>query len=166
MNAFRTLRNYILKYEVANGKEYITELDNIIDNYNNTFHNTIKTEPIKIWKGVDINEQNIKILKSDFKEGDKVRHLINKKLFDKNSSITSYTKKVYTIIKVIGREFYLDYLLKPLGQHELVNTIGEDLNAEYDAKIKNSSCSVRSNDPHLIGCLKRVMLHKSHLVYV
>ena len=52
----RTLRNYILKYEVANGKEYITELDNIIDNYNNTFHNTIKTEPVKIWKGIDRNE--------------------------------------------------------------------------------------------------------------
>ena len=118
-------------------------MDDIIDNYNNTFHNTIKTEPVKIWKGIDINEQNIKVLKSDFKEGDKVRHLINKKLFDKNSSITSYTKNVYTITKVIWRAFYLDDLLKPFRQHELVNTIGEDLNAEYDAKIKNSSAGER-----------------------
>ena len=141
----RTLRNYILKYEVANGKEYITELDDIIDNYNNTFHNTIKTEPVKIWKGIDINEQNIKVLKSDFKEGDKVRHLIhkNKKVFDKNSSTTSYTKKVYTITKVIGRGFFLDDLQKPFRQHELVSAKGDDLNVEYDNKIKNSSAGER-----------------------
>jgi len=74
----RTLRNSILKYEVANGKEYISELDDIIDNHNNTFHNTIKTEPVKIWKVIDRNEQNITVLNSDFK-GDKVRHLIHKK---------------------------------------------------------------------------------------
>jgi transposase InsO family protein len=41
---YRTLRNNILKYAVANGKEYISELDDIIDNYNNTFHHTIKTD--------------------------------------------------------------------------------------------------------------------------
>ena len=43
-----------------------------MNNNNNTFHNTIKTEPDKIWKGIDKNEQNIKKLNSDFKKGDKL----------------------------------------------------------------------------------------------
>ena len=139
----RTLRNYILKYEVANGKEYITELDNIIDNYNNTYHNTLKNEPINIWEGRDKNKQKIKIIDIVFKEGDKVRHKSNRKVFDKNSSSTSYTKKVYTITKIIGKSLFLDDLQKPFRQHELVEAIGDNLNVEYDDKIKNSSAGER-----------------------
>jgi hypothetical protein len=131
----RTLRNIILRYEVANGKSYIEDLQKLISNYNNTEHNTIEEKPIDIWTGKKSNTQNIKKVESPFSVGDKVRHLVGKKVFDKNSSTTTYTKKVYTIIQIIGQSIYLDDLTKPFKAFELVKAVGEDKTNEYDANI-------------------------------
>ena len=58
----RTLRNYLLRYEVATGQSYIDDLDYIIDNYNNTYHVTIKNKPIDIWEGKAKSKQKIESL--------------------------------------------------------------------------------------------------------
>ena len=139
----RTLRNYILRYEVATGKSYIDDLDYIIDNYNNTYHVTIKNKPIDIWEGRAKPKQNIRVVDMQFEIGDTVRHLNKKKQFDKNSSVTNYTKKVYTISNIDKQSIYLDDLTKPFRQHELIEAIGDSLNVEYDDKIKNSSAGER-----------------------
>ena len=96
----RTLRNYLLRYEVATGQSYIDYLDYIIDNYNNTYHSTIKNKPIDIWEGKAKSKQKNRIIDMKFEVGDPVRHLNKKKQFDKNSSIANYTKKVYTISNI------------------------------------------------------------------
>jgi hypothetical protein len=131
----RTLRNIILRYEVANGKSYIDDLQKLISNYNNTEHRTTEAKPIDIWKDKAYNHQDIKKVDNPFSIGDKVRHLVGKKVFDKNSSTTTYTKKIYNITKIIGQSIYLDDLTKPFKAFELVKAVGEDKTNEYDANI-------------------------------
>jgi hypothetical protein len=130
----RTLRNLILRYEVANGKSYIDDLQKLISNYNNTEHRTTKAKPIDIWENKNYNHQDIKRIENDYTEGDKVRHLVKKKVFDKGSSTTTYTQKVYTITKIIGQSIYLDDLTKPFKSFELVKAIGENITHNFDTK--------------------------------
>ena len=68
-------------------------LPNIVKNYNNQFHSTIKTTSLKVWKKKEINKQVIVHLFNTFKLGDQVRIKRNKKVFDKGDVIT-YSKKL------------------------------------------------------------------------
>ena len=131
----RTIRNIILRYEVAIGKSYIDDLQKLISNYNNTEHRTTEAKPIDIWKGKEENHQEIKILQNDFVVGDRVRHLNKKSTFDKGSSTTSFTKKIYNITKIIGQSIYLDELTKPFKSFELVKAVENDMKpSKYDEK--------------------------------
>ena len=53
----RTLRNIILKYTVVNGRRYLDKLDDFMYNYNNTYHKTVRINPMDIWKGKEDNER-------------------------------------------------------------------------------------------------------------
>jgi hypothetical protein len=135
----RTLRNLMLKYTVANDKGYINALPNLIKNYNTTFHNTIKTEPIEIWEGNKTNEQKIKKVENDFNVGDKVRHIIENKTFDKKSSSHTFTKTIYTISRIDGKSIYLDEMTKPYKSFQLVLAVGDEINSNYDKSIKKTN---------------------------
>ena len=135
----RTLRNMILRYEVAKGKSYIKGLPDIIKNYNSTYHKTIETNPIDIWSGKKQNTQSIKRVENEFKEGDKVRHLVNKKVFDKGSSTTNYTKKIYTIMKIIGKSIFLNDMTKPFKATELIKAVGENIDENYEKEIRQAN---------------------------
>jgi hypothetical protein len=131
----RTIRNMILKYEVSTNHSYIDVLQDLIKNYNTTYHNTIKNTPLDIWKGKDKNKQSHKIIIHTIKEGDNVRHLVKKKIFDKKSSTATYTKKIYTVSKVDGNSYYLDDLTKPFKEHELIIAVGDNLENNNDLAI-------------------------------
>ena len=131
----RTLRNLILGFSVSNGKSYIDNLPDLIENYNTTYHATIKETPLEIWEGKKQNSQSVKLIPLEFIEGDKVRHVIKKQSFDKNSSTASYTKKVYAITKIDGNSIYLDDLTKPFRQFELIKAVGNNMNTDYDNKV-------------------------------
>lgn len=135
----RTLRNLILKYTVANGKGYIDVLPNLIKNYNSTYHKTIQTEPIEIWQGNEKNEQKIHNIENIFNVGDKVRHIIDNKTFDKKSSSNTYTKTIYTISRIEGKSIYLDDLTKPFKSFQLQLAVGDDMNTNYDKNIKKTN---------------------------
>ena len=80
----RTLKNKLYKHMTATGRNvYYDVLDDIINEYNNTKHNTIKMKPIdfKDNKRVYIGEHNEK--DSRFKVGDRVRISKFKKIFAK-----------------------------------------------------------------------------------
>ena len=128
----RTLRNLILKYTVAKGKAYIDDLDKLIRNYNTTEHRTIQERPIDIWNGKKTNEQTIIRVGHNFVVGDKVRKQTKKAVFEKASSTTNYSVKVYTITKIEGNALYLDDLKKPFRSYELVIAVGEDATTQYD----------------------------------
>jgi len=133
----RTLRNLILRFEIANGKSYIDILPNLIENYNSTKHKTIKARPIDVWNGDDMNRQTIKISIPSFHVGDEVRHVQKKKSFEKSSSVSKYTKKIYTITKRDGFTYYLDDLRKPFREHELVLAVTGNQNHSFEYEENN-----------------------------
>jgi len=98
----RTLAFMIQKWRIATGKyDWAKVLPNIVKNYNNQFHSTIKTTPLKVWEGKEKNKQVIVYLLNTFKVNDQVRIKRNKKIFDKGDVIT-YSKELYIVISVNG----------------------------------------------------------------
>ena len=71
----RTLKNKIYKYMTSLSKNvYIDKLDDIIKNYNNTYHTSIKRKPVDVKDNTyigfkkEVNDKNPK-----FEVGDQVR---------------------------------------------------------------------------------------------
>ena len=71
----RTLKNKIYKYMTAISKNvYIDKLDDIVNEYNNTYHRTIKMKPIDVQDNTYIDfEKEINDKGPKFKVGDYVR---------------------------------------------------------------------------------------------
>jgi hypothetical protein len=137
----RTIRNLILRYETEYGKSYINDLQNLIKNYNSTFHTTLQATPDEVWKGDKKHYQEVKTEEMKFHIGDRVRHTLKKKgdIFGKSSSTTTYTKKIFTISKIDGRSIFLDDLVKPFRQYELIIAVGDDKDDTYDKKIEKDN---------------------------
>ena len=80
----RTLKNKIYKHMQLCQKMFFYALDDIVDKYNNTYHNSIRMKPIDVKSGnyakynVDSNAKDAK-----FKISDHVRILKYKKIFAK-----------------------------------------------------------------------------------
>ena len=71
----RALKNKIYKHMTAISKiVYFDVLDDIVDEYNNTYHRTIKMKPIDV-KSDSFAEYNEEFIKKDprFKVGDHIR---------------------------------------------------------------------------------------------
>ena len=81
----RTLKTKIYKYMTSVSKnEYVDKLDDIVDEYNNTCHRTIKMKPVDV-KGntyIDI-EKEVNDKDPKFKVGDHVRISRYKNIFAK-----------------------------------------------------------------------------------
>ena len=131
----RTLRNMILKYSVSFGKSYIDDIQKLVHNYNYTYHSTIKNRPIDVWMGDASNKQKVNNVVHSFKVNDKVRHLQKKKVFDKRSSTSTFTKSIYTITRIEGNSYYLDELTKPFRNHELVLAVGDNIINDYEKQV-------------------------------
>ena len=87
----RTMKTKIYKYMTSASKNvYIDKLDDILDEYNNTYHRTIKMKPIDVTDNTyvdftkEVNDKDPK-----FKVGDRVRISKYKNIFAKG-----YTKLV------------------------------------------------------------------------
>lgn len=132
----RTLRNLLLKYEIALKKPYITDLQTIIENYNNTEHKTIKSTPNDVWKGKEKNNQVVNYVVYDFKVGDKVRHANKKTAFEKASSTENFSRDIYTISRIDGNSYYLKNssgyeLKKKFKGFELKQAVGDGSANKY-----------------------------------
>ena len=79
----RTLKNKLYKHMTAIGKNVYYVLDDVVNKFNNTKHNTIQMKPIDVKnnKRVYIDEHNEK--NSRFKVGDRVRISKFKNIFAK-----------------------------------------------------------------------------------
>ena len=81
----RTLKNKIYKYMTSISKNvYIDKLDDIVNEYNNTYHRTIKMKPVDVKDNTyidSIKEVNDKDPK--FKVGDPIRISKYKNIFAK-----------------------------------------------------------------------------------
>ena len=127
----RTLTGLINKYRLATGKyNWYAWLNDIVDNYNTTYHRTIKTTPMKIKEGSDKNHQTIIVVTHDFKIGDKVRHSKHKNIFSKSDELL-WTDTVYTVSEINKNKIYisndnnqLNRYFKTYELHKITDDVG------------------------------------------
>ena len=102
----RTLKNKIYKYMTAISKNvYIDKLDDIVNEYNNTYHRTIKMKPVDVKDNTYIDfEKEVHNKNSKFKIGDHVRISKYKNIFGKGY-IPNWSEEVF-VIKKLKMQFH------------------------------------------------------------
>ena len=121
----RTLKSKIYKYMTSVSKNvYIDKLDDIVDEYNNTYHSTIKTKPIDVKDNTYINtdkETNDKDPK--FKVDDRVRISKYKNIFAKDYS-PNWSEEIFVIEK-LKNTVPCTYVINDLNSEEIMGTFYE-----------------------------------------
>ena len=121
----RTLKSKIYKYMTSILKNvYIDKLDDIVDEYNNTYHATTKMKPIDVKDNTYINtskETNNK--DSKFKVGDHVRMSKYKNIFAKGY-MPNWSEEVF-VIKKIKNTVPRTYVINDLNGEEVIGTFYE-----------------------------------------
>ena len=82
----RTLKSRVYKYKISISKNvHINKLDDIVNEYNNTYHKTIKMKPIDVKNNIYINSsKEVNHKDPIFQVGDYVRISKNKKYLQKD----------------------------------------------------------------------------------
>ena len=126
----RTLKNKLYKHMTATGKNvYYDVLDDIVNEYNNTKHNTIKMKPIDVGdnnKRVYVDEHNEK--DSRFKVGDRVRIYKFKNIFAKGYA--NWSSEIFIVDKINDTVPYT-YNLKDLNDEEIIGSF-------YDKELQKT----------------------------
>ena len=96
----RTLKTKIYKYMTSVSKNvYIDKLDDIVNEYNNTYHRTIKMKPVDIKDNTYINfEKEVNDKDRKFKVGDYVRISKYKNIFAKGY-MPNWSEEIFIISK-------------------------------------------------------------------
>ena len=127
----RTLKNKLYKHMTATGKNvYYDVLDDLVNEYNNTKHNTIKMKPKDVKndnKRVYIDEHNEK--DSRFKVGDRVRIFKFKNIFAKGCT-PNWSREIFIANKINDTVPYT-YSLKDLNDEEIIGSF-------YDEKLQKT----------------------------
>ena len=103
---------------------YIDQLDDIVKEYNNTYHRTIKMKPIGVKDNTYINigkDGNDK--KPKFKVGDHVRISKYKNIFTKGYT-PNWSKEIF-VIKEIKNTVPWTYVINDLNGEEIIGTFYE-----------------------------------------
>ena len=126
----RTLKNKLYKHMTATGKNvYYDVLDDVVNEYSNTKHNTIKMKPIDAGdnKRVYIDEHNEE--DSRFKVGDRVRISNFKNIFAKGYN-PNWSKEIFIVHK-INDTVPNTYNLKDLNDEEIIGSF-------YDKELQKT----------------------------
>ena len=126
----RTFKNMMYKkFTENNNTIFYNVLDELVNNYNNKYHSTIKMTPIEASK--KINEKKIRNIYNfektkkpgKFKIGDRVRISLEKNIFEKGYE-TNWTQEIFVIydIKYSNVPYYY---LKDLNNEKLDGTFYE-----------------------------------------
>lgn len=107
----RTMREKLQRYFYSHDTSNWTNvIDDIIENYNTTYHSGIKAVPQEVWDGKATPNQDkaLTVYPSGLKIGDKVRMLkFRDNIFDKASTEKNWTKNIYTIVDIKGKSFII-----------------------------------------------------------
>ena len=121
----RTLKSKIYKYMTSISKNvYINKLDDIVNEYNNTYHTTIKMKPTDVKNNTYINtdkETNNKDPK--FKVGDRARISKYKNIFAKGY-MPNRSEEVF-VIKKVKSTVPWTYVINDLNGEEIIGTFYE-----------------------------------------
>ena len=118
----RTLKNKLYKHMAATGKNvYYDVLDDVVNEYNNTKHNTIKMKPKYVKndnKRVYIDEHNEKSAR--YNVGDRVRISKPKNIFAKGYT-PNWSREIFIVNKINDTVPYT-YNLKDLNEEEIIGS--------------------------------------------
>ena len=112
---------------------YIDKLDDIVDEYNNRYHRSIKMKPIDVKDNTyidfkkEVNDKNPK-----FKVGDHVRISKYKNVFAKEY-VQNWSEEIF-IIKKIKNTVSWTYVLNDLNGEEIIGTFYENELQKTDQK--------------------------------
>ena len=116
----RTFKTKIYKCMISISKTvYISKLDDIVNEHNNTYHRTIKMKPVDVKDNTyigSIEEVNDKGPKLKF--GDHVRISIHRNIFSKG--FTPYLSEEVSVIKKVKNT--VPYVVNDLNGEEIVGT--------------------------------------------
>ena len=121
----RTLKSKIYMYMTSISKNvYIDKLDDIVDEYNNAYHTTIKMKPIDVKDNTYINaDKEINNKDPKFKVGDHVRISKYKNIFAKGY-MPNWSEEVF-VIKNFKNTVPWTYVINDLNGEELTGTFYE-----------------------------------------
>ena len=122
----RTLKSKIYKHMTSISKNvYIDKLDDIVDEYNNKFHTTIKMKPIDVEDNTYINtDKEINNKNPKFKVGDHVRTSKYKNIFAKGYT-PNWSAEVFVIKKLKNTVPWTLNVIKDLNGEEITGTFYE-----------------------------------------
>ena len=129
----RTMKEKIWKYFTDNNTyTYIDVLPDLVEDYNNTVHSSIKMTPVEaskkkneltVWRNLYPDRYKINDITPKFSVGDKVRISKKKKTFEKGYT-TRWTEEIFTITKIQNTN-PITYKLEDLKGEELDGTFYE-----------------------------------------
>ena len=122
----RTLKSKIYKYTTSISKNvYIDKLDDIVDEYNNTYHTTIKMKPANVKDNTYINaDKEFNNKDPKFKVGDHVRISKYKNIFAKGY-MPNWSGEVF-VIKKVKNTVPWTYVINDLNGEEIIGTFYEN----------------------------------------
>ena len=122
----RTLKNKIYKYMTSVSKNmYIEKLDDIVNEYNNAYHSTIKMKPVDVKPNTFINSsKETNSTDATFKIGDIVRISKYKYIFAKGF-VPNWYEEVFVIKKVKNTVLWT-YTISDLNREEIVGTFSKN----------------------------------------
>ena len=121
----RTLKNKIYKYMTSISKNvYIDKLDDMVNEYNNTYHRTIKMKPIDVKDNTYINiDKKVNDKNPKFKVGDHVRISKYKNIFAKVYN-PNWSEEIFGI-KKMNNSVPLTYVINDVNGEEIIGTFYE-----------------------------------------
>ena len=121
----RTLKTKSYKYMTSISKNvYIDKLDDIVDEYNNIYHTTIKMKPAEVKDNTYINaDKEVNNKDPKFKVGDYVRTSKYKNIFAKGY-MPNWSEEVF-VIKKVKNTVPWTYVINDLNGEEITGTFYE-----------------------------------------
>ena len=121
----KTFKDKIYKYMTAIWKNmYIDKLNGILDEYNNTYHRTIKMKPVDVKDNTYIDfKKEVNNKDPKFKVGDHVRISKYKNTFAKRY-MPNWSEEVF-IIRKIKNTVPWTYVINDLNGEEIIGTFYE-----------------------------------------
>ena len=122
----RTLKTKIYKYMTAISKNvYIDKLNDIVNEYNNTYHTTIKMKPVDVKDNTYIDfKKEVNDRDPKFKVGDHVRISEYKKIFAKRYT-PNWSEEVF-LIKKVKNTVPCTYAINDLNGEGIMGTFYEN----------------------------------------
>ena len=130
----RTLKNKIYKYMTLISKNvYIDKLDDIVKDYNITYHKSIKMKPVDVKDNTYINvKKEVNDKNPKFEVGDHVRISKYKNIFTKRY-MPNWSEEIF-IIKKIKNTVPWTYVINDLNGEEIIGTFYENELQKTDQK--------------------------------